>query len=155
MGDPIPDNHGKAGANGHIATSESVNKVRMLLVAGYDKKDIAAQLGISIPTLSKHYFSRGLKQIERARSSALAAAKAKNILRLDQAAGKGNVAAIKALNDIYQAELISILAAEIAGGRVGEDPKPKAAPRGKKDQQVDAAKATLKNNPLLDPTRLN
>ncbi|WP_147112123.1 hypothetical protein [Tateyamaria sp. syn59] len=154
LGDPIPENHGEPGANGHIATKENVKKVKLLLVSGFEKKDIAAELGISVPTLNKHYFRSGLKGVKAARKKALAEEKAANLLRLDQAASKGNVTAIRELNSILAAEAMKDLAREVAGDETGETkpkPAPSSAPRGKKQQQADAAVRAIAGNPLLDP----
>ncbi|MEO0485282.1 MAG: hypothetical protein AAF092_05165 [Pseudomonadota bacterium] len=153
LGDPIPDNHGKAGANGHIATAENCNKVRLLLVAGVDQKQIAEELGVSVPTLTKHYFKSGSKAIKAARRRAVADERAKNILRLDAAAQKGNVSAIKELNSILADEAIRQRAADVQDGT--EDSKPKKpeapAPRGKKEKQVAAAEDAIATNDLLNP----
>jgi len=56
LGDPIPDTRGKAGPTGHIATHENINKIMMLVLYGWRKPEIAAELRITIPTLNKHYF---------------------------------------------------------------------------------------------------
>lgn len=72
LDDPIPDNFGKPGASGHLATAENVNKVRLLLIAGKEKKAIAAQLGITVPTLTKHHFRSGAIGVNDERQRALA-----------------------------------------------------------------------------------
>ncbi|WP_157946809.1 hypothetical protein [Thalassobius sp. I31.1] len=151
LGHPIPENHGKAGANGHIVTPENVNKVRLLLIAGRQKKDIAADLGISIPTLTKHYFLSGAKEVKEARQRALADERAKNLLRLDEAASKGNVTAIRELNSILAAEAIKDRAREFNGVTEEKSAPARPAPRGKKEQQIDAAKRVLETDDLLDP----
>lgn len=152
LGDPIPDNYGKAGANGHIATAENINKVRLLLIAGMDKKDIAAELGISQPTLTKHYFQSGCKAVKDARRRALADERAKNLLRLDKAAEKGNVTAIKELNAVLSAEAMKDRARDAAGD--GDQPAPRKAstgPTGKKDQQIAQAQQALLDDDMLNP----
>lgn len=154
LGDPVPENHGKAGANGHIPTSRNVNKVRLLLISGMDKKRIAEELGVSVPTLTKHYFASGAKEVKDARKKALVDARAKNLLRLDEAASKGNVTAIKEQNAILLAEAIKDRHSEVAGDDEDAGAKPRKAapaPRGKKEQQSEAAKDVLRENSLFDP----
>ncbi len=157
LGDPIPENHGKAGANGHIPTAENVKKVRLLLVAGMEVSRIAEQLGISMPTLRKHYFSSGVKRdVRAARRRAIADEKAKALLRLDKAAEKGNVTAIKEMNAILQAERIKDLSRDAAGDDEQPAEKPEApAPRNKKDQRVDAAVAAIDGDDLLNPVKVH
>lgn len=158
LGDPIPDNHGEVGANGHIATAEKVNKVRLLLVSGMTQKEIAAQLGITIPTLRKHYFHSGQKKIAAARRQAVADERAKNLLRLDKAAGDGNVAAIKEMKSILADEAMKDRARDAAGDgehAPAKESKPAATPRGKKEKQVDAAQNAIQQDSLLDPRFLN
>lgn len=55
FGDPVPLNRGRRGRPEHIPTSENVNKVRMLLALGWASKRIATALGVTQPTLRKHY----------------------------------------------------------------------------------------------------
>lgn len=142
LGDPIPDNFGKPGANGHTPTAKSVNKVRSLLSAGVNKADIAKELGITIPTLSKHYFQNGNLSVKAARKRARSEQKAKLMLRLEQAADKGNVAAMKELRRIIDEEEIADRAEELATGTIKKPAKEKPLPKGKKEQiqaQADAA----------------
>ncbi len=154
LGDPIPDNHGKPGANGHVPTSESINKVKRLLAAGVKQAEIAEALNITIPTLTKHYFKSGHKTIKAARKKAISDLRAKNLVRLDRAAEGGNVSAIKAMDAFLQDEMVKVLAEEARGdGDADKQAKPStSAPRGKKEQAVEAANNALKDNPLLDPT---
>lgn len=153
LGDPIPENHGKAGANGHIATAENVNKVMLLLAARVDKKQIAVELGITVPTLTKHYFHSGAKAVKDARRRALSDLRARNMLLLDRAASKGNVAAIKELNALLLAEIISDKARDAAEVPEEEATKQseKVVHRGKKEQQAAAAEDAISQNDLLNP----
>ncbi len=151
LGDPIPDNHGKPGANGHVPNAKTISKVRVLLVSGLTKKEIARALGISTPTLSKHYFNSGRINLRHARDMALAEQKAKTLLRLDEAADAGNVSAMKAMRAILQEEILRDNARDAQGGAAQKPTKAKVLSQGKKAQLSDAAQAALDNDPLLKP----
>ena len=142
LGDPIPENFGKPGANGHTPTAENIKKVRGLLAAGMGKAEIAKELGISAPTLSKHYFQNGRLSLKAAKKKAQAEQRAKVMLRLEEAVDKGNVAAMKEMCRIIDAEERADLASELAKG--GSSPKKveKPLPKGKKEElqaQADQA----------------
>jgi hypothetical protein len=57
FGDPVPTNLGGRGRPQHIPTSENRNKVTLLLALGWSNPRIANALGVTLPTLRKHYFS--------------------------------------------------------------------------------------------------
>lgn len=100
LGDPIPDGRGEPGRTGHIPTAENAKKIRALLVSGMKNPQIARELGISVPTLRKHYFQSGKINAKLAREMAIAEMRARNILRLDAQADKGSVSAMRALEPL-------------------------------------------------------
>lgn len=102
LGDPIPDGRGEPGRTGHIPTAENARRIRALLVAGMTNTQIAADLGITVPTLRKHYFHNGKVNAKLAREMAIAEMRARNVLRLDAEADKGNVSAMRALEPILE-----------------------------------------------------
>lgn len=127
LGDPIPEGRGKAGATGHIATAGNVNKVRWLLLAGWKKPKIAQELGISIPTLNKHYFKN--RSIKDAVLLAAAEVRGRTLIQLDKAAQGGSVPAMKELAKQARQVELDCLAKDI------RTPKPTAKPIGKKEQR--------------------
>ncbi len=129
FGQPLPRNLGEVGRNEHVPTAENVSRVRQLVLAGWTTDQIAVELGISRPTLRKHY----LPDIKKARRAALAEMKAKNIARLEKAADDGNVAAIKELNRIVEVEAL-----DVPTQRQPEPPAP-AKKLGKKEQAQNDA----------------
>ncbi|WP_320176638.1 helix-turn-helix domain-containing protein [Roseovarius pacificus] len=155
LGDPIPDNHGKPGANGHTPNAKTVNRVRTLHASGVPKKTIAEELGISQPTLNKHYFKNGRLNMRAAKKRALTELKAKMILRLEEAADKGNVSAIKALIKFVEEEELAELARSVADA--DDAPKRKSAPlpKGKKEQLTAEAAALIDGDDLLNPERFH
>jgi hypothetical protein len=56
FGDPVPANRGKRGRPEHIPAQVNRNKVSMLLAFGWSNERIARALGVTLPTLRKHYF---------------------------------------------------------------------------------------------------
>lgn len=118
FGQPLPRNLGQPGRNEHVATAENVNRVRVLLAAEWTRCEIAAELGISVPTLRKHYF----RELTRGREIALREVRGKVMLALDAQVDRGNVGAMKTMLTII----------EKAGLR--HDPAPAREPRqGKKE----------------------
>jgi len=90
---------------------------------------IARELGISVPTLRKHYFQSGKINAKLAREMAIAEMRARNILRLDAQADKGSVSAMRALEP-----LIDKAEREIIEREVGTD-APKEKSQGLKRQR--------------------
>lgn len=135
LGDPVPEGRGKPGATGHIATAENVNKVRWLAAAGLKKPKIAEQLGISIPTLNKHYFKK--LSVKAAQEQALAEIKARTLLQLDKAASSGSVSAMKEITRQVRQIEMDCMASDIR-----TPSKKKAQPIGKKARrQLEAQPA--------------
>lgn len=133
LGDPIPDGRGQPGRTGHIATAENVNKVRVLVLAGWGVKEIAEELGIRAPTLRKHYFpNRSIKDASR---RVLLEQRARTMLQLDEAAAKGNVGAQKEILRLVEA-LERKMLGEVAPR---SEPKPERSRLGKKARRQIAA----------------
>ena len=90
LGDPIPPNHGKRGRPQHVPTTENGNKIMLLMAQGWTDIRIAAALGITVPTLKRHYFS-----LLRKRDAARDRVEAIGLLTLWNLGREGNVAAMK------------------------------------------------------------
>jgi len=90
LGDPIPVNWGKRGRPPHIPTPENRNKIMLLLAQGWTDARIAGALGITVPTLKKHYFS-----VLKARDVARDRVESIGLLSLWNMGREGNVAAMK------------------------------------------------------------
>ncbi|QBF32155.1 hypothetical protein [Thalassococcus sp. S3] len=151
LGDPIPENFGKPGANGHTPNAETCRKVRVLLVAGLTKARIAEELGITLPTLNKHYFRSGRVKVEAAKEAARADQRARLMLKLDEAVSAGNVSAMRALKVILDEEDIKQAARDAAGEGKPEKKRAAPIPPGKKAQLTAAAAAALEEDDLLNP----
>lgn len=55
FGWPVQEPREKAGRPEHVPTEQNVNKIMMLLAFGYKNHEIAAAVGLSQPTMRKHY----------------------------------------------------------------------------------------------------
>lgn len=137
LGDPIPANHGQVGRNEHAPNAETSNKIRVLLCSGMNLREIAREVGLSVPTLRKHYFQNGAVSKAAARKVALSDQRAKVLLRLDAAADGGNVTAMKAQLAILDSQIAKVAAGEEEDRRAKGPGAP--APKGKKAASVDAA----------------
>ena len=140
LGDPIPAGRGERGRTGHIATAENVQRIRALLVSGMQKGEIARELGVSLPTLNKHYFGSGKISYAAARAKAIAEMRAKAMMLLDREAAKGSVPAIKAIAaaaDRAAIEMMDAAAARKPASKVERPKTPRQA--GKKEADHHAA----------------
>lgn len=146
LGHPIPDSRGQPGRTGHVPTPEIASKVRTLLVAGLPLDRIALEVGLSVPTLRKHYFANGKVNRRHAREMALAEAKARNMLQLQEQADAGNVSALKEIRKIVEREQLLALDDRVAGKETRK--RSQAAPKGKKQvarEQALAAEAEIED----------
>ena len=130
FGDPIVTRREGPGRPEHVWSAENSHKINLLFALGHDVKQAAAAIGITVPTLRKHYFS----EVDRRRVAKLRL-KASLLMRLN---GDGSVAAIKELFKRIDKVELAQLATDVAGRGKRAD-KPKTV--GKKDAASLAAKA--------------
>lgn len=134
FGWPVAEPRERAGRPEHVPTEENRNKIMMLLVFGLTNKEIAQAIGISQPTLRKHYLqqlaerSRARLQLDAIRYGALF-----------EKVKAGDVPAIKELDKMLSRHDQALLAQRVAG-RDSENIRHKEAEKlGKKEQRkVDA-----------------
>lgn len=152
LGDPIPEGFGKRGRPPHLPTQKNRNKVMLLQALDWSAERIAKALGITTPTLRKHYF-REL----RARAEARQRVEGALLARLWEKVDAGDVGAMKAFRQVLDRHDLVNGHAAFAGTEI---PRPLPAPAkperlGKKEQAVaDAATAgagTAWGEDLLPP----
>ncbi len=97
-------------------------------------KDVASAVGITQPTLRKHYFH----ELAQRRVAGLMM-KAHQLQRLNTEAEKGNVAAEKALFAIIDREQVKQISNRMAGRADAPERKTSVRPLGKKEEQQNAA----------------
>lgn len=129
LGHPVPPNKGCRGKPLHVATAENLEKAVLLYAKRATDGEVAAALGISVPTLKLHYFSHAaLRQVRR---NARAVVEAELLARLNEQSKAGNVGATeKLLKRIEKAQL---------GAVVPPPAKAKAKPKGAKELQQERA----------------
>ena len=131
FGMPVRERRQGRGRPEHVWSQENSNKINLLFAMGYDVKDAAAALGITQPTLRKHYFS----EVEGRRAAELRLL-GLQLSRLNDEAAKGNVAAIKELNALRERGLLMRLSEKVTRRGKAE---PKAPAKGKKELALEAA----------------
>lgn len=133
FGQPVLQRREGLGRPEHVWTKENSQKINLLFACGRDVKDVAAAIGISQPTLRKHYFSECAgRKVAAMRMRAL------QLTRLNDQAEIGNVAAEKALAAMIQAERIQSMNDRMTATPRGKA-EPKPAKLGKKEEARAAA----------------
>lgn len=133
FGDPVPANRGRKGRPEHVPTKENCNKVKMLLALGWRPDDVAGALGITAPTLRKHYSSE-LRQRDRQRLRLRARLK----MLLWGQCEVGNVTAIKEFVRQMEAAEAARASAEFVGERAPVEGKKVAAAREAREAVASA-----------------
>lgn len=133
LGDPIPEGWNKRGRPPHLATERNRNKIIMLLAFGWSNERVARAVGVTVPTLRKHYFAE-LKVRDEARDRMDATIAD----RLWTEAMGGNVGAIKEFRKLVERNDLMVAGRAYTGQP--ETPRPAKPPKlGKKDQaRLDA-----------------
>lgn len=109
-------------------TLENSNRVLLAFARGLGVKEAAVSIGVSVPTLRKHYSA----EVEK-RDAAALRFEAVQLSRLNDRAKAGSVAAEKELARRIDKARLELLAEKVAA------PAPRSAPRGKKaTQQAEA-----------------
>ncbi|EGI55002.1 hypothetical protein SUS17_2098 [Sphingomonas sp. S17] len=118
----------------------------MAFAMGRSEKEAATAIGISVPTLRKHYFSEVAK-----RKDAKLRMEMTQLSRLNNAAADGNVTAEKELF-----KRLDKAAIEQMADRVVERGRQSKAPKGKKVAEREAAQEAVKKyQPRQGPALLN
>ncbi|MGW8190148.1 hypothetical protein [Sphingomonas hankookensis] len=130
FGDPVLSREEARGRPEHQWTRENSNKVLIAFAMRRSVKEAASAIGVSVPTLRKHYFSEVAK-----RDAAGLRMEMTQLARLNKAAEDGNVAAEKELLKHLEKARLRELSNSVAS-------TPNAAPtrrKGKKEQALEAA----------------
>ena len=132
FGDPVYPRKEGRGRPEHQWSRELSNRVLIAFALGRSVKQAAMAIGVSAPTLRKVYFSEcEMRQAARERMEIT------QLTRLNAAAEAGNVAAEKELAKQIERLRTRELSYKMAGRQSAAEPK--AAPKGKKAQQKEAA----------------
>ncbi|PZT95570.1 hypothetical protein [Sphingomonas sp.] len=147
FGDPVLPREEGRGRPEHRWSLENSNKVLLAFARGLDVKGAATAIGVSVPTLRKHYFAEVKK-----RADAKLRMEMTQLARLNAQAAAGNVAAEKELGKRLHQAVLQDTAERVANrGRNGA-PTPRL---GKKEEAKAAAQAvTGRFAPRPAPARL-
>ena len=130
FGDPILPVSEARGRPEHSWSLENSNKVLLAFARGLSVKDAATAIGVSVPTLRKHYFAEVKK-----RTDARLRMEMTQLTRLNAAAAEGNVTAEKELFKRLEKAALADLADRVANrGRAAPTPR-----LGKKEAAKAAA----------------
>ena len=131
FGCPVLVREAKRGRPEHVRTPEIAKRVSMLFAIGRTVEAVAAAIGVTQPTLRKHYFS----EVQQ-RQALLDRLEADQLAKLFDQSANGRTAATKLLLDRCDDARAARFAAAVVKDRRQSD---KPAPKGKKEQQREAA----------------
>lgn len=132
FGWPMPEPRDKAGRPEHVPTVENRNKIMLLLALKKSNADIAKAIGISQPTLRKHY----LQELDQRRVARLQLDATRWAKLYERAVVDGEVSALKELAKVLEKHDLAELDERVqARGKRA----PREVAKGKKEQQADAA----------------
>ena len=95
LGHPVPANKGQKSRPQHAPTAENLEKLVLLFGMGRSEAECAAAIGVSIPTMKKHYFSS--PDLRRAKQHAGLVLEAELLQRLNQQSLDGKTSATEKL----------------------------------------------------------
>lgn len=149
FGDPILPREEGRGRPEHAWSLENSNKVLLAFARGLSVKEAATAIGVSVPTLRKHYFAEVAK-----RDAARLRMEMTQLARLNAAAGAGNVAAEKELFKRLDKAALADLADRVADR--GRNGAPVKAPKLGKKAEAKAAAGEVRGKfaPPAAPSRL-
>lgn len=133
FGDPVLPRAEGRGRPEHRWTRENSNRVLLAFAAGYSVKEAATAIGVSVPTLRKHYFAEVAK-----RESAALRMEMVQLARLNDAAGAGKTAAEKELFKRLEKARLRALSQTVAAPGPAQPAPPKRR-KGKKEEALEAA----------------
>lgn len=127
FGNPWVDKPTKRGRPQHEVTPRSRNRVSMLVAMGWANPRICNVLGITLPTLHKHYFYE-IAQRDGARDKL----EARRMELAWELAEKGNVGALREFGKLLEKSDRMEIERELASEEKRNDQKPAAEKLGKK-----------------------
>lgn len=127
LGHPVPANKGAKARPQHAPTAENLEKAMLLYATGRSDAEVAAAVGITPPTLRRHYFSS--PELKRLRRSARMVVEGQVLHALARAIADGKVAAIDKMLKRLDKSALGVIA-----------PVLKKAKKGIKEQRVEDAR---------------
>jgi hypothetical protein len=134
FGDPVVAREEGRGRPEHQWTRENSNKVLIAFAMRRSVKEAATAIGVSVPTLRKHYFSEVAK-----RDAAELRMEMTQLARLNTSAEGGNVAAEKELLKRLEKARLRALSQSVASQEPAPQRSQPPVRKGKKEQAIEAA----------------
>ncbi|KQU79826.1 hypothetical protein ASD00_36065 [Ensifer sp. Root31] len=135
FGNPVETTERKAGRPEHEPTEEMIINIMVLLASGMSNKEVAKTVGLSVPTLRKHYL-----HLTRHRDVLLNRLRGRLRTAQIRQGLAGNAAALA-----YALRTLDTVAAESAAKhlqeRAANQPTQRTGYVSKKDQRMDAARS--------------
>ena len=128
LGHPVPANKGEKARPQHAPRAENLEKIILLLGMGRSEADCAAAIGLSLPTMKKHYFSHPQVRLAKRHASVVLEGELLARLNAESLAGKTS-ATEKLLKRLDKARL----------GPAPVAPTKAKKRKGVKEQRRDAA----------------
>ena len=147
LGDPVPANFGGRGRPEHVASEEKARLIIVLAAVGKSKPQIAEALGISEPTLRKHYFS-ARSRFKLKLGESRQRLEAKIYATLMREADAGNVTAIRTLWD--RLDKLDLKQAQIAEAMRSQAKPEKLGKKAEADLRAKEAHKTSSWGDLLN-----
>lgn len=95
LGHPVSANKGEKARPQHAPSTENLEKIILLLGMGRSEADCAAAIGLSVPTMKKHYFSH--PEVRLAKRHAALVVEGELLRRLNEQSLAGKTAATEKL----------------------------------------------------------
>lgn len=130
FGDPVLPRHEGRGRPEHVRTLENSNKVLLGFARGLTVKEAATAIGVSVPTLRKHYSSEVAQ-----RDAAAVRFEMVQLHRLNEGAKGGSVSAEKELGRRLEKARIDLLSDQVSRNARA----PARVKQGKKEALQQAA----------------
>lgn len=137
LGDPVPANKGEKARPQHAPSAENLEKAVLLYAHRKTDAEVAAALGISIPTLKRHYFSND--ELRTIRRNARAFLEGELLARLNRDSLAGKTGATEKLLKRLDKAGLAALSDRIKGRGQADGKADKPPQLGKKEQQKLAA----------------
>lgn len=150
FGDPVQLDREARGRPEHRRTKENSNKVLLAFARGLSEKEAATAIGVSVPTLRKHYFSECAK-----RKDARLRMEMTQLSRLNDAAAEGNVTAEKELFKRLDRGHLEQVADRVANRGTNGAPPKTPKPGKKAAAQQRASEVRGKYAPPPPPRLIN
>lgn len=148
FGNPVETPDRKVGRPEHVPSEESIINIMVLLASGMTNREVAAIVGISVPTLRKHYF-----HLTRRRDVLLSRLRTKLRVAQIQQGLAGNASALSGALRTLDTVSAEATASNLKK-RAANQSEPRKGYVSKKEQRLESAAAVGGKYAVPAPPRL-